>query len=152
MSPTLVIYIFMCVCACSLVRVCLVVCARVLGCVCTRACSCLLVRARSCVHECLLVCAHACVCAYVHMFVHMCTCLESISGGVRPASPPRHDTTAPEEPVCARASIRLSLFLYYELLTRTCLSGSSFISSLPLRLPSGFFPFWDPICKVHPSL
>ena len=37
------------------------------------------------------------------------------TGGVRPSSPPRHDTTAPEEPFCARGSIRLSLFLYYEL-------------------------------------
>ena len=27
----------------------------------------------------------------------------------------RHDTTAPEEPFCVRGSIRLSLFLYYEL-------------------------------------
>ena len=35
------------------------------------------------------------------------------SGGVRPPSPPRHDITAPEELVCARGSIRLSLFLYF---------------------------------------
>ena len=34
-------------------------------------------------------------------------------GGVRPPSPPRHDTTAPEEPFCARGSIRLSLLLYF---------------------------------------
>ena len=27
---------------------------------------------------------------------------ETLCGGVRPPSPPRHDTTAPEEPVCAR--------------------------------------------------
>ena len=73
-------------------------------------------------------------------------------GGVRPPSPPRHDTTAPEEPFCARGSIRLSLFLYYELLTRTCLSGSSFISSLPFGLPGGFFPFRDPIREAHLSL
>ena len=53
---------------------------------------------------------------------------------------------------CARGTIRLSLFLYYELVTRTCLSGSSFISSLPFRLPGGFFPFRDPIYEVHPSL
>ena len=66
-------------------------------------------------------------------------------GGVRPPSPLRHDTTAPEEPFCVRGSIRLSLFLYYELLTRTCLSRFSFISSLSFRLPGGFFPFRDPI-------
>ena len=53
---------------------------------------------------------------------------ENGRGGVRPPSPPRYDTTAPEEPFCVRGSIRLSLFLYYEILTRTCLSGSSFIS------------------------
>ena len=73
-------------------------------------------------------------------------------GGVRPPSPPRHNITAPEEPFCARGSIRLSLFLYYELLTRTCLSGSPLISSLPFRFPSGFFPFRDPIREAHPSL
>ena len=71
-------------------------------------------------------------------------------GGVQPPLPPRHNTTAPEEPFCARGSIRFSLFLYYELLTRTCLSGSSLISSLPFRLPGGFFPFRDPIRKAHP--
>ena len=48
--------------------------------------------------------------------------------------------------------ICISLFLYYELLTRTCLSGSSFISSLPFRLPDGFFPSRDPIREAHPSL
>ena len=46
----------------------------------------------------------------------------------------------------------LILFLYYELLTRTCLSGSSFISSLPFKLPGGFFPSRDPIREAHPSL
>ena len=73
-------------------------------------------------------------------------------GGIRTPSPPRHDTTAPKEPFCARGSIRLSLFLYYELLIRTCLSGSSLISSLPFRLPGGFFPFWGLIREAHPSL
>ena len=48
--------------------------------------------------------------------------------------------------------IFISLFLYYELLTRTCLSGSSFISSFPFRLPGGFFPSRDPIREAHPSL
>ena len=74
-------------------------------------------------------------------------------GGVRPQSPPRHDTTAPEEPFCARGSIRLSLLLYYELFTRTCLSGSSFISSLFLgfRVGSSLFgiPFVKPFLFVN---
>ena len=72
-------------------------------------------------------------------------------GGVRPPSPPRHDTTAPEEPFCARGSIRLSLFLYFftmNFLTRTCLSGSSLISLflLGFRVVSSLFgiPFVKP--------
>ena len=72
-------------------------------------------------------------------------------GGVRPPSPPRHDTTAPEEPFCARGSIRLSLFLYFfimNFLTRTCLSGSSLISLflLGFRVGSSLFgiPFVEP--------
>ena len=80
-------------------------------------------------------------------------------GGVRPPSPPRHDTTAPEEPFCARGSIRLSLFLYFlimNLLTRTCLSGFSFISSLPLgfRVGSSLFeiPFVKPILLCEPFI
>ena len=68
------------------------------------------------------------------------------SGGVRPPSPPRHDTTAPEEPVCARASIRLSLFIY---LLRTfdphVFKWVLAYFPLPFRLSVGFFPFWDPI-------
>ena len=75
-----------------------------------------------------------------------------IGGGVPLPSPLRHDTTAVEEPFCVHGSIRLSLFFYYELLTRTCLSGSSLISSLPSRLPGGFFPFRDPIREAHSSL
>ena len=75
--------------------------------------------------------------------------LEIIPGGVRPPSPPRYDTTVPEEPFCARGSIRLYLFLYYELLTRTCLSGSSLISLslLSFRVGSSLFtiPFVKPI-------
>ena len=59
---------------------------------------------------------------------------------------------AAEEPVCARASICLSLFLYYELLTRTCLSGSSFIflSFLGFRVGSSLFgiPFVKPFLFV----
>ena len=74
-------------------------------------------------------------------------------GGVRPFSPLRHDTTAPEEPFCARGSIRLSLFLYYELLTRTCLSGSSLISLslLGFRVDSSLFgiPFVKPFLFVN---
>ena len=76
-------------------------------------------------------------------------------GGVRPRSPPRHDTTAPEEPFCARGSIRLSLLLYFfimDLLTRTCLSGSSFISSLPLGRWVGFPLFRDPSLRPFPFL
>ena len=46
----------------------------------------------------------------------------------------------------------LIFIFYYELLTRTCLSGSSLISSIPFRLPGGFFPFQDPIREAHPSL
>ena len=50
--------------------------------------------------------------------------------------------------------IFISLFLYYELLTRTCLSGSSFISSLPLgfRVGSSLFgiPFVKPILLCEP--
>ena len=82
-----------------------------------------------------------------------------LTGGVRPRSPPRHDTTAPEEPFCARGSIRLSLLLYFfimDLLTRTCLSGSSFISSLPLgfRVGSSLFgiPFVKPILLCEPFI
>ena len=71
-----------------------------------------------------------------------------LSGGVRPPSPPKHDTMALEEPFCARGSIRLSLFLYYELLTRTYLSGSSliFLSLLDFRVGSSLFgiPFVKP--------
>ena len=73
-------------------------------------------------------------------------------GGVRPPSPPRHDTTAPEEPFCARGSIRLSLLLYFfimDLLTRTCLSGSSFISSLPLGFRVGSSLFGIPFVKPN---
>ena len=58
-------------------------------------------------------------------FDHIYKLLKEV-GGVRPPSPPRYDTTVPEEPFCACGSIRLSLFLYYEILTRTCLSGCSF--------------------------
>ena len=47
---------------------------------------------------------------------------------------------------------RIYQFLHYELLTRTCSSGSSFISSLPFRLLDGFFPFQDPIREASPSL
>ena len=67
--------------------------------------------------------------------------LKRICGGVRPPSPPRHDTTTPEEPFWARGSISLSLFLYYELLTRMCLSGSSLISLslLGFRVGSSLF-------------
>ena len=75
------------------------------------------------------------------------------SGGVRPLSPPRHNVTAPEEPYRARGSICLSLFLYYELLTRTCLSGSSLISLslLGFRLGSSLFgiPFVKPFLFVN---
>ena len=53
---------------------------------------------------------------------------------------------------CARGSIRLSLFLYYELLTRTSLSGSSFIflSFLGFRVGSSLFgiPFVKPFLFV----
>ena len=84
---------------------------------------------------------------------------EEGNGGVRPRSPPRHDTTAPDEPFCARGSIRLSLLLYFfimDLLTRTCLSGSSFISSLPLgsRVGSSLFgiPFVKPILLYEPFI
>ena len=76
-------------------------------------------------------------------FEPLCSCIEIVL---------HHNITAPEDPFCTRGSIRLSLFLYYELLTRTCLSGSSFISSLPFRLLGGFFAFRDPICEAHPSL
>ena len=37
-------------------------------------------------------------------------------------------------------------------LTCTCLSRFSLISSLPFRLPGGFFPFQNPIREAHPSL
>ena len=66
-------------------------------------------------------------------------------------SPPRHDITTPEEPFCARGSIRLSLLLYFfimDLLTRTCLSGSSFISSLPLGFRVGSSLFGIPFVKL----
>ena len=71
-------------------------------------------------------------------------------GGVRPPSPPRHDTTAPEEPFCVRGSIRLSLFLYFfimDLLTRTCLSGSSLISLFLLGFRVGSSLFGIPFVK-----
>ena len=74
-------------------------------------------------------------------------------GGIRPLSPPRYDTTALEEPFCTRGFIRLSLFLYYELLARTCLSGSSFISLslLGFGVASSLFgiPFVKPFLFVN---
>ena len=69
----------------------------------------------------------------------------NIVGGVRPPSPPRHDTTASEEPVCARGSIRLSLFLYYELFDPHVFKRVLAYFPLPFRLLGGFFPFRDPI-------
>ena len=75
------------------------------------------------------------------------------SGGVRPLSPPRHNVTEPKEPFRARGSICLSVFLYYELLTRTCLSGSSLISLslLGFRVGSSLFgiPFVKPFLFVN---
>ena len=65
--------------------------------------------------------------------------------------PRRHQDTIPRRlrSPFARASIRLSLFLYYELLTRTCLSGSSLISLflLGFRVGSSLFgiPFVKPL-------
>ena len=73
-----------------------------------------------------------------------------VPGGVRPPSPPRHDTTALEEPFCARGSIRLSLFLYFfimNFLTRTCLSGSSLISLFLLGFWVGSSLFGIPFVK-----
>ena len=55
---------------------------------------------------------------------------------------------------CARGCIRLSLFLYFELLTRTCLSGSSLISLslLGFWVGSSLFgiPFVKPIFLCEP--
>ena len=62
-------------------------------------------------------------------------------------SPPRYDTTALEEPFYARGSIRLSLFLAYELFTCTYLSGSSFISLSLLGFPVGSSLFRIPFVK-----
>ena len=67
--------------------------------------------------------------------------LNSLVGGVRPPSPPKHDIMAPQEPLRARASIYLSSFFIINFSTRTCLSGSSLISLslLGFRLGSSLF-------------
>ena len=73
--------------------------------------------------------------------IFLVPCVASYSGGVRPPSPPRHNTTAPEEPV-ARADLSAYLcFLIMKFLTRTCLSGSSLISLflLGFRVGSSLF-------------